>query len=625
MCGIFGIYGRFDLEKARESLNLLTHRGPDEWGEYISENRDIYLGHRRLSIIDISSGKQPIYNEDKSCAIIFNGCIYNYLELAQELRQNGHKFHTSSDTEVILHSYEEWGFDCVNRFNGMWAFVIYDERKNILFCSRDRLGIKPFYYFQLRDNFAFASEIKALLKIRDEKPQIEMNALSDYLVFQMSLSDRTLFKDILKLSPGHNLIFDLHSKKISIKKYWDIQFNVKEERNEEHIIDYLKWLLQDAVRIRLRSDVPLGAHLSGGLDSSSIVAISRLSLGDSTFHTFTGAFEEGKEFNETEYARIVSKAFNTEYNEIVLAARDFQDNIKKIIYYMDEPEAGPGLFPQFFVSKLASKKVKVVLGGQGGDEIFLGYARYLVAYLEECLKGAIYDTAENAEYVATLKTIIPNLKLLENYVPMLKSFFKEGLFDSQSSRYFRLMNRFVEINNLLTQDLKISFEEEFLKFEGIFNSAPATSFINKIQYFDIKYHLQSLLHVEDRTSMAWGLESRVPFLDYRIIEHICSTIPIIKFKNGEPKYLLKKVVKNLLPEKIVERKDKMGFPVPLNIWARNQLRDFLSDTLLSSRLKNRGIFNIKSIESQMNTGSKFSRGLWGILSLELFFNNFFDE
>ncbi|MCX7943464.1 MAG: asparagine synthase (glutamine-hydrolyzing) [Deltaproteobacteria bacterium] len=622
MCGIFGICGNFEINKAREALNLLRHRGPDDWGEYISEEDHLYLGHRRLSIIDIKNGKQPIFNEDKTLIIIFNGCIYNYLELAQELRGYGHRFYTNTDTEVIVHSYEQWGKECVKRFNGMWAFVIFDSKDKVLFCSRDRLGIKPFYYLLNNERFYFSSEIKPILKFIP--PKLNKETLYDYLVFQMSLDENTLFDGIKRLEPGHNIILNTKSKTIKKELYWDIKFNVNEERDEEQIIDRLKYLLNDAVRIRMRSDVPVGTHLSGGLDSSTIVAISRIILNNMPLSTFTGTFNEGKEFDETEYAKLVSSKFNTNYNEIILTPDDFKSNIKKIIYFMDEPAAGPGVFPQFFVSKLASEKVKVVLGGQGGDEIFLGYARYLIAYLEECLKGAIYDTADNAEYVATLKTIIPNLKLLNNYVPMIKNFFREELFESQPRRYFRLMNRFSDIDNLLSRDINISLEKEYQKFEDIFTRPGKTSYINKIQYFDLKFHLQALLQVEDRTSMAWGLESRVPFLDYRIVEHICSTLPIIKFKNGEPKYLLKKAVKNLLPTEIINRRDKMGFPVPLNIWAKNDLREFLSDILLSKKLRERGIFNVSVIENMMNSDAKFSRGLWGVLSLELFFNNFLD-
>ncbi len=622
MCGIFGICGKFEVERSREALNLLSHRGPDEWGEYISGDRSLYLGHRRLSIIDLSSGRQPIFNEDKSKVIIFNGCIYNYLEIAQELRGCGHRFYTNTDTEVIIHAYEQWGEECVKRFNGMWAFAIYDSHNNKLFCSRDRLGIKPFYYFSGKENFIFASEIKSILKF--VSPELNSEALSDYLVFQMSLDENTLFKGIKKLEPGYNLTFDIQNKQLTKTEYWDIRFNVSDERNESQIIDKLKYLLNDSVRIRMRSDVPLGAHLSGGLDSSTIVGLSRLTLNDIRINTFTGKFEEGKEFDETEYARLVSQKFSTDYNEIVLRASDFRESIRKIIFYMDEPAAGPGLFPQFFVSKLASEKVKVVLGGQGGDEIFLGYARYLVAYLEECLKGAIYDTAENAEYVATLKTIIPNLKLLNNYVPMIKNFFRDGLFENQTRRYFRLMNRFSDIDDLLSKDLKISAVREFEKFEQIFTRPGNTSYINKIQYFDLKYHLQSLLQVEDRTSMAWGLESRVPFLDYRIVEHITSTLPVIKFRNGEPKYLLKNAVRNIIPQEIIDRRDKMGFPVPLNIWAKAELKDFFCDVLLSKKSRERGLFNSSAIEKLILSDMKFSRGLWGVLSLELFFNNFLD-
>ncbi|MGC9044704.1 MAG: asparagine synthase (glutamine-hydrolyzing) [Myxococcota bacterium] len=622
MCGIFGISGNFDEEVAREALNILIHRGPDEWGEYISSDKRIYFGHRRLSIIDLNTGRQPLFNEDKRKIIIFNGCIYNYLELARELRGYGHRFYTNTDTEVILHAYEEWGEGCVKRFNGMWAFAIYDDEDKTIFCSRDRLGVKPFYYYSDRERFVFASEIKAILRFK--KPELNYDALSDYLVFQMSLDEETLFKGVKRLEPGHNLIYNIFSNQIQIRQYWDIKFDVVDDRDEEKIVDRLKYLIQDAVRIRMRSDVPVGAHLSGGLDSSTIVAFSRLILNDLPLTTFTGAFAEGREFNETEYAKLISREFNTEYNEIVLSADDFSESIQKIIYYMDEPAAGPGLFPQFFVSKIASEKVKVILGGQGGDEIFLGYARYLVAYLEECLKGAIADTAENAEYVATLKTIIPNLKLLNNYIPMIKGFFKDGLFEEQPKRYFRLMNRFSEVNNLLNQDINVSLSKEYEKFEAIFTKPDKISYINRIQYFDLKYHLQALLQVEDRTSMAWGLESRTPFLDYRIVEHICSTLPVIKFKNGELKYLLKKVVKNIVPQKILERRDKMGFPVPLNIWAKRELRGFFNDILLSKKAKERGLFNTETIESLLNSDAKFSRGLWGVLSLELFFKNFLD-
>jgi len=628
MCGIFGITGIFDLNKARDALNLLAHRGPDDQGEFVTEDGRLYLGHRRLSIIDLSSGRQPIYNEDKSKVIVFNGCIYNYLEIARELRGLGHSFYTNTDTEVIIHSYEQWGERCVERFNGMWAFAIYDARERRLFCSRDRLGVKPFYYFFSGSQFAFASEIKALLMFR--KAEVNYDSLKDYLVFQMSLDENTLFKDIFRLEPGCNLIFDISEKRLKVDRYWDIEFKVREERDEQQIIDRLKWLINDAVRLRLRSDVPIGAHLSGGIDSSTIVGIASFIMNgggasaEFQLKTFTGGFLEGREFNETEYAKIVSERFRTEYNEILLTPSDFEKSIGDIIYYMDEPQAGPGVFPQYFVSRLASQKVKVILGGQGGDEIFLGYARYLVAYLEECLKGAIYDTAENAEYVATLKSIIPNLKLLQNYVPMIKTFFKEGLFASQPERYFRLMNRYADIDNLLSKDVKLSLEDEYKKFESIFMKPETRSYINRIQYFDLKYHLQSLLQVEDRTSMAWGLESRVPFLDYRIVEEVCSTLPIIKFKNGEPKYLLKNAIKNLLPREIIERRDKMGFPVPLNVWAKRELRDFLMDILLSSRVRERGIFDYNAIRGVLASENRFSRGLWGVLSLELFFNRFID-
>ena len=629
MCGIAGLLsaaGDADLKKrVARMLQAVAHRGPNDEGAWTNAAGNCVLGHRRLSIIDLAGGHQPMANEDETVWISFNGCIYNYEDLARELRQLGHKFQSHSDTEVILHAYEQWGGDCVRRFNGMWAFAIWDERRRQLFCSRDRLGVKPFYYVWENGNFAFASEIKALFASGATEPQADVDGLRQYLTFQFCLGERTLFRNVLKLEPGCNLVLK-QDVPPEISRYWDIPGEVDLEHTEDWFLDRIEALLQDAVRLRLRADVPLGTHLSGGLDSSAVLSLARNLLGaETSIKTFTGAFREGSAFDETRHAKLMSRAANSEYIEIYLTAEDFRDSIEKIIWFMDEPAAGPGVFPQYLVSKLASQNVTVVLGGQGGDEIFLGYARYLIAYLEECLKGAIDDTAGRAQYVATLSTIVPSLPDLQTYMPMLTSFWSEGLFEEPARRYYRLMDRFSQSSGLLHPDFKADEARTFDEFRAVFEGNKAKSMINRISYFDLKTHLQSLLHVEDRTSMAWALESRVPLLDYRLVEQMAAIPPVVKFRNGQLKYLFRKAIRNLVPQEILNRRDKMGFPVPLNRWLQNELREFVADTLLSERCRGRGLFDHAALQKTLASTQTFSRSLWGALCLELWHRQFLDR
>jgi len=632
MCGIAGLFTRApasDLDaRLAAMLETLAHRGPDDEGTWTSADGRRLLGHKRLSIIDLAGGRQPMANENESVWITFNGCIYNYEDLARDLRQAGHAFRTHSDTEVIVHAYEEWGPNCVERFNGMWAFAICDEKRKTLFCSRDRLGVKPFYYVWDGETFAFASEIKALLTAGAVRAEVDPDGLRQYLTFQFCLGEKTLFQNVRKLEPGFNLLLPQDGEPKQ-DRYWDVPGEVDLEHDEDYFVERLEWLMQDAVRLRLRADVPLGTHLSGGLDSSTVLA---LLLGEATpIKTFTGAFGEGAAFDETRYAKIMAKAAGSEYIEIYLGAEDFRNSIEKIVWFMDEPAAGPGVFPQFWVSKLAAENVTVVLGGQGGDENFIGYARYLLAYLEECLRGAIEDTAHRSKYVATLETIVPSLPDLQNYFPMLKSFWSDGLFDEPARRYYRLMDRFVQSRRLLHPDLKIDTDKTFEEFRAIFeghraDASPrsAASMINRISYFDLKTHLQSLLHVEDRTSMAWGLESRVPLLDHRLIELMAAIPPVVKFRNGQLKYLFRKAIRNLIPSEILDRRDKMGFPVPLNQWLQNELRDFVGDILLGERSRQRGVFDRAALEATLRASHTFSRSLWGALCLEIWFRQFVD-
>ncbi|MFO1054803.1 MAG: asparagine synthase (glutamine-hydrolyzing) [Planctomycetota bacterium] len=622
MCGIAGSIGHRDAPpvveaRGRRMLDLIAHRGPDGSGTWRDERSPAWLGHRRLAIIDLAGGAQPMRTVDGRLTVTFNGCIYNYRELRDELESRGHRFESQSDTEVILHAFAQWGDECVKHFNGMWAFAIWDRDARRVFCARDRLGIKPFYWHFDDGRLLFASEIKALFADRHVRRAVDRDGLRQYLALQFCLHDRTMFQGVRRLPPGCSLSFALGDPAPVVKVWWDLSFTIDEDHSESWFVRRLRELLEDSVRLRLRSDVPLGAHLSGGTDSSVVVALARRLLPEgSPLSTFTGAFELGARYDERRYSRLMAERAHAEPHEIVLGAHDFEDSIAKIAWHMDEPAAGPGVFPQFHVSRLARKHVKVVLGGQGGDELFIGYARYLVAYLEECLKGAIEDTAQREGYVATLSTIVPNLPSLQNYLPMLRAFWKRGAFGEPARRYFDLMDRFGGVAGLLSGDLRIDGEQTFAEFRSIFEVHGAASMINRILYFDLKTHLQSLLHVEDRTSMAFGLESRVPLLDYRLVELMASVRPRLKFQNGHLKHLFLAAVGDLLPEPIRDRRDKMGFPVPLTEWGRGPLRPMLHDILGSRRARERGIFEPTKLLAAVDDEAAFGRTAWGALCIE---------
>jgi asparagine synthase (glutamine-hydrolysing) len=629
MCGIVGLIGSLDIEAGQQALLSMAHRGPDGDGDWISRTDGVWLGHRRLVIIDPEGGKQPFTNEDESLVVTFNGCIYNYLELREQLIAKGYQFRTRSDTEVIIHAYAEYGDDCVTYFNGMFAFALWDARRKRLFCARDRLGEKPFYYRYDGKTFLFASEIKGLLATGLVERAPKDDALRQYLTFQLVLDDQTLFAGIKKLMPGNTLVYESCSGQLHIKTYWNLHFAWNEARPEADSAEQLAALLQDAVRLRLRSDVPLGAQLSGGLDSSIIVSLaSRLSPVGQQIKTFTGAFREGPQYDETAYARLLSESAGTEYHEIYITPADFMESIHKIMYHMDEPAAGPGVFPQMMVARAAAaSQVKVVLGGQGGDEIFAGYARYLVCYLENVLKGAIQGNNNPEHYASVLASLAPNLAMLKQYEPMLRSFWSEGLFADQDRRYFQLMDRSASMRSIFMPDV---FENPdklngFERFQTIFHGSSASTFLERMLYFDLKVHLPGLLHVEDRTSMAYGLESRVPMLDHRIVEFMATVPPVIKFKGGQPKYLLRQAIGSELPKPILDRKDKMGFPFPLSRWCKGPLKNYIREILLDDRAVSRGIFNRKALEATIEQEHEFGRAIWGALCTELWFKTFMDH
>lgn len=626
MCGFVGIVNKNKQTVYAGLLESMAatihHRGPDEDGIFLSDNIGFF--HKRLSIIDLSTGQQPMTFE--GCTIVFNGEIYNYIELREDLIRKNHSFKTSSDTEVLLHLYIEYGEHFVNLLNGMFAFIIFDPAKNKLLISRDHFGIKPLYWYQDDHKILFGSEIKAILAHPEMVAEVDNTNLCEYMTFQFVLGGCTMFRNICKVQPGHYMTIDTNNWKIETVKYWIPNFKIDQHHTEEYFIYELQKILDETIAQQIRSDVPLGTYLSGGLDSSLVTIMASKHM-NGKLKSFSGAFHEGPEFNELEYARVAASASDAELFEVFPTEQEFIDLLPRLIYHLDEPVAGPGLFPQYIVARLASKHVKVMLGGQGGDEIFGGYTRYMVAYLEQALKGAINESNEEEEHIVSLASILPNLPTLKQYIPMMKSFWKADAFEPMDRRYYNLINRMGSTADFLHEDIRIKCKDAaiFKKFAHYFNDPDTKSYFNKMTHFDMQASLPGLLQVEDRVSMSVSIESRVPLLDRRIVDLI-STMPAgMKFKGAEMKYLLKKTVKNIVPEKIMKRKDKMGFPVPLHLWSKNKSRDFIMDTLLSQKAKERNIINTQNVEKMINAEQPFSRGLWGILSLELWYNQFIDN
>lgn len=628
MCGISGFFSTGDIARAedilRRQVDLQKHRGPDGDGTWISPSRRVGLAHARLSIIDIQSGTQPMATES-GCVITYNGEIYNYIELRQEI---GHGlFKTDSDTEVILRAYEKWGDKCVDRLRGMFSFAIWDPKLAKLFVARDRFGIKPFYYASVGGAFYFASEIKALLPFLEEV-RTDLNGLNDYFSFQFCLGDKTMFAGVSQLEPAHCGYVGLDAQ-LRQRRYWEVHYDLDWSRTESYFVDRVRESLLDSVAVHLRSDVEVGAYVSGGVDSSLIASLARDIKPQERFQGFTGKFALGPTYDESAYARALAQERAIQLHEIDITEDDFVDNIGKVIYHLDQPTAGPGSFPQYMVSKLAGQNVKVVLGGQAGDEIFGGYARYLIAYWEQCIKGALEGTSNSGNFVVTYESIIPNLHTLRPYKPLIQEFWSEGLFGPRDQRYFRLINRSNTFGAALDRGLFTGLRSSFEEFSEIFwgDNVGKESYFDSMTHFDFKTLLPALLHVEDRMSMAHGVESRVPFLDHALVE-LVATIPAnIKFQNGELKRLLRVAFADRLPQAIRERKDKMGFPVPLQHWMKNggRVREFVLDVLGSRKARERPYlasgFDVRSL---MDREGPFSRNLWAFLSLELWQDRFLD-
>lgn len=628
MCSIAGIYGLSNrriqgLERKLGAMNYLQkHRGPDDQGIWIAENNNVGFAHNRLSIIDLSSaGRQPMRDKYGNC-ICFNGEIYNYLELRSELSEEC-SFISNTDTEVILKAYLKWGSACVEHLKGMFAFALWDESKHMLFCARDRFGIKPFYYTVQDGVFYFASEMKALLPFL---PSIETDkeAFKEYITFQFCLKEKTLFEGIKCLEPAH--ILTVEGDKVKISQYWQIYYNLDWDHTEKYFTEKLQEILYKSIRYHIISDVPVGGYVSGGVDSSFISAYAADILGGENFLGFNGKFPLGKLYDESGYAEDVAREHGFMLYQQNMDCHDFLENIEKVIFYLDTPVAGPGSFCQYMVSKLTAKHRKVVLGGQGGDEIFGGYTRYLIAYFEQCIKGAIEGTISNGKYIVTYESIIPNLTALQNYKPMLKEFWSHGLFDEADKRYFSLINRAPKIRDCIHEEVLNDYDP-YETFRSIFyaDNLDNVCYFDNMTHFDFKTLLPALLQVEDRMSMAHGLESRVPLLDQDLVE-FTATIPAnYKLKDGDMKHIFKKVTYNYLPVSIQNRKDKMGFPIPFNSWIQGEAAEFVHDILGSGKALSRELINNRLVLKKISEESAFGRNIWGMLSLELWQREFHDK
>lgn len=625
MCGISGVYeyssGRVVSDRLlRDMLSIIYHRGPDDEGVYI--DRDLAIGMRRLSIIDLTTGQQPIFNEDKTAVVVFNGEIYNFLELRDQLQQRGHTFSTASDTEVIVHLYEEFGDDCVHKLRGMFGLAVWDIRRRRLLLARDRLGIKPLYYTSAAGRLVFGSEIKAILQHPEVHARLDVEGLSHFLSLKYVPTPQTMFADISSLPPGHLLTCDQNG--VTVRSYWDLSFSDPghQRKSEEEYAEQLAGILRESVKLHLISDVPFGAFLSGGLDSSTIVALMSEVL-HHPVKTFSVGFEgDGEAFSELPYARLVAQHCQTDHHEVFIRPQHFIDLAEKIVWHLDQPIADEAALANYMVAELASQHVKMVLTGEGGDELFAGYARYVGERWSRLFR---YIPGFARSLALAASDHIPGLRRPKIALYAL----------CQSDEVIRLTNWFP----LFNQDMKAALVSAELKSQLNGTSADqifaqhlrrtnATDDLNRMLYVDTKLWLpDDLLARGDKTSMAVSIEARVPLLDHKVVEFAASLPPDLKLKRFTRKYLLKKVGRTLLPPQIIDRKKK-GFPMPMSLWLRREAREFVRDTLSPTAIRRRGLFNNHYVEKLLDEHEKeladHGSLLWSLLSVELWHRLFID-
>lgn len=591
----------------------MVRRGPDDEGFYLGPG--VGLGMRRLSIIDLQTGRQPVSNEDGSIWAVFNGEIYNFRQLRRGLEQQGHTFSSGTDTEVIVHLYEEYGARCIEHMRGMFAFALWDTGRKQLLLARDRLGIKPLYYAEIGGRLVFASELKAILQLPEVERRLNWSSVNHLFTFLSTPPSESIVEGVHKLEPGQLLIASPASG-VRVERYWDVHFEPDDRLTEGACVERLRELIEESVRLHLLSDVPLGAFLSGGIDSSSVVAtMARLTSGP--VKTFSIGFTE-EDYNELEHARRVAKEFGTDHYELILKP-DILEIIEDLAWYLDEPFGDSSAIPTYMVSKMASEHVTVVLSGDGGDELFAGYDKYLVEANERryriptplrTLLGAVgrrlYHGAKGRNFLCHFA-----LSGWERYLDASTLFKHDG-----KKMLFR-----ADVFNRISQN------DPWRDHLGHLAGANG-DWLSALQYLDVQRYLPlDILTKVDRMSMAHSIEARVPLLDHKLVEFAATIPPELKLRQGTTKYIFKQAMRGILPDEIIDR-PKQGFAIPLGRWFRGQLGSFVRDLLLSERSRQRGIFNtayIKQLIEWHEKGRPLDLQLWTLISFELWCRTFLDQ
>lgn len=626
MCGIAGFISKTNERVEERSSRLdamcrvITYRGPDEQGTAVVGRAA--MGMRRLSIIDLATGQQPIYNGERTKLIVFNGEIYNYRELKKELESRGYKFKTNSDTETIIHAFEEFGEDCVLHLRGMFAFAIWDVEEQSLFVARDRVGKKPlFYTLTTEGEFVFGSEIKVLLEHGGVRREMDHGALDAYLSFGYVPEELCIFKGVKKLEPGHYLVFK--NGKIQTEKYWDFEFSGELLTDtEDAIADQLYSNLQGAVTARLISEVPLGAFLSGGVDSSAVVGFMSQVV-DQPVKTFSIGFNEDS-YDELKYARLAARHFNTDHHEFVVTP-DLVDVVDDLVWHFDEPFADASALPTYMVSKLAREHVTVVLSGDGGDELFGGYTRYITDRNRNGLRNLPQPVRE--KLLRPLSEALPHGAFGKNYLFNI-SLDAAGRYIDSISHFNGPRKRRLYSNEIRTK-MNGSFERGEKLFRQITSNVATDDPFENLLYLDSKTYLPSdILTKVDRMSMASSLETRSPLLDQKLIEYVTRIPSSMKLKGRETKYIFKKAIRDLVPREILHR-EKQGFGVPINEWINLQLKDRITSDLSDQQFLGRGYFEPKYVNLLLDEHRRgrrdHSHALWTLWMLELWHRRYIDK
>lgn len=625
MCGICGFTGEKDQVVLKRMADSIFHRGPDEDGFYY--DGFINLGVRRLSIIDLKTGQQPVHNEDKSIWTVFNGEIYNFQEIRRELAEKRHVFYTDhSDTEVIVHMYEEYGDDFVNRLNGMFAIALWDKNKERLILIRDRMGVKPLFYTNINGTLIFGSEIKSILSHPDYVRDINYDAVYHYFTFKNIPAPLTAFKGIYSLLPGEMLIFS--NGKIASKKWWKIQFNENENYDEEFVKEKILSLLEDSTRLRMISDVPFGAYLSGGVDSSSVVALMTR-FADKPVKTFSLGYEGELKNKEADiyYARKVSQVYKTEHYEYIMSYKELLDDIENVIGAFDQPFSGT--ISTYFLSKLIKQHVKVALSGDGADELFGSYLSHRTAqpmYHYKRLKAEVKVKEEEV-----LNTLISENK--ELFAPcdidFVKKLYEKSSGDEAAWRYSLYLFTDAEKGNLLSDKFKsmLNNTSTFALVKKNFEGLSAKNVLNRILEMEWNTQLpDQVLAFVDFLSMAHSVEIRSPFLDYRLVEFVATIPGNMKIKDGNVKDILKKTVEPLLPDGITKR-PKEGFVLPVFDWMVEKMKDYSKDILSNRRLKKHGLLNVNAVENILEgyySGNRSNAGkVWNLMMFQVWWEKYF--